>query len=125
MIERTVHVSGGPGQDWRYGTDNIRVAVDYSGVPAADAWRPRVWRTDLHTGRTETAANDRVWLPRGTMFYGGPERLHFGGDTTGGLVGHVPERFYAGASVIQDGRIVATDCAPDPGWFAPSPNATP
>lgn len=70
MIERTVHVSGGPGQDWRYGTDNIRVAVDYSGVPAADAWRPRVWCTDLHTGRTETAANDRVWLPSGTMFYG-------------------------------------------------------
>jgi hypothetical protein len=111
--------------DWRYGTDNIRVAVDYPGVPAADAWRHRVWRTDLHTGRTETAPNDLVWLPSGTMFYGGPERLHFGGDTTRGLVGSLPERFYAWASVIQDGRVVATDYAPDVGWLLPSPNAKP
>ena len=28
---------------------------------------------------------------------------------------------YAWASVIVDGRVVATDCAPDVGWLDPSP----
>jgi hypothetical protein len=31
---------------------------------------------------------------------------------------HIPARFYAWASVIQDGRVVATDYAPDVGsWI--------
>ena len=30
----------------------------------------------------------------------------------------MPERFYVWASVIQDGRVVATDYAPDVGWLA-------
>ena len=48
----------------------------------------------------------------------------FGGAATSvGLVGGLPERFYAWASVIQDGRVVATDCAPDVGWLLPSPDA--
>jgi hypothetical protein len=105
--------------DWRYGTDNI--PVDATG----DGPR-RWWRTDLHTGRTEMMVRDLVWLPSGTMFYGGPERLVFGGDVTGErTVGGLPERFYAWASVIQDGRVVATDYAPDVGWFLPSPDAKP
>jgi hypothetical protein len=105
--------------DWRYGTDNMPVDATGEGPR-------RWWRTDLHTGRTEMMVRDLVWLPSGTMFYGGPERLVFGGAVTGpGTVGGLPERFYAWASVIQDGRVVATDYAPDVGWFLPSPDAKP
>ena len=32
---------------------------------------------------------------------------------------------YAWASVIVDGRVVATDYAPDAGWLLPSPGAKP
>jgi hypothetical protein len=105
--------------DWRYGTDNMPVDTTGDGPH-------RWWRTDLHTGRTEMMVRDLVWLPSGTMFYGGPERLVFGGDVTGErTVGDLPRRFYAWASVIQDGRVVATDYAPDVGWFLPSPDAKP
>jgi hypothetical protein len=117
--------------DWRYGIDNVpggttdngRIGPGSGGVGDDPIEWYRWWRTDLHTGRTEFALGDHIVLPSGTMFYGGPERLHFGGDTTGGLVGSVPERFYAWASVIQDGRVVATDYAPDVGWLLPSPKA--
>ena len=105
--------------DWRYGTDNMPVDE------TTGYWPHRWWRTDLHTGQTEMATGDVVWLPSGTMFYGGPERLAFGSDSTRGLVGQLPERFYAWASQIQDGRVVATDYAPDAGWLLPSPDAKP
>ena len=107
--------------DWRYGTDNTPV-----GTPGTRGWPRRWWRTDLHTGRTETYLGDNIVLPSGTMFYGGPGRFSFGGDLTGGgKVNDRPERFYAWASVIRDGRVVATDYAPDVGWFLPPPNANP
>jgi hypothetical protein len=107
--------------DWRYGTDNTPV-----GTPGTRGWPRRWWRTDLHTGRTEAYLGDNIALPSGTMFYGGPERFSFGGDVAGGgTVNDRPERFYAWASVIQDGRVVATDYAPDVGWFLPSPDAKP
>jgi hypothetical protein len=107
--------------DWRYGTDNTPV-----GTPAPRPWPRRWWRTDLHTGQTEMYLGDNIALPSGTMFYGGPERFSFGGDTTGGgSVNDRPERFYAWASVIQDGRVAATDYAPDVGWFQASPDAKP
>lgn len=101
--------------DWRYGTDNM----------PADA--TRWWITDLHTGRTEWASGPPYGIMVGkTMFYGGPQRLEFGSDVTGGgTVGSLPDRFYAWASVIQDGRVVATDYAPDVGWLLPSPDAKP
>ena len=57
--------------------------------------------------------------------FGGRARLSFGSDTPAGDTGALPTRFYAWASLIQDGRVVATDYAPDTGWFAPSPNARP
>jgi hypothetical protein len=108
--------------DWRYGFNNMPGVCD----GCVEPWPHRLWRTDLHTGRTETAAGGDVWLPSGTMFYGGPERLVFGGDVTGErTVGGLPERFYAWASVIQNGRVVTTDYAPDVGWFLPSPDAKP
>ena len=37
----------------------------------------------------------------------------------------MPKRFYAWASVIVDGRVVATDYAPDAGWLHPSSKAPP
>ena len=108
--------------DWRYGTDYI--PVDPTGV---DRRPQRWWRTDLHTGRTESVVGEHVVLPSGTTFYGGPGRLTFGSDVTGGhtVRGALPERFYVWASVIQDGQVLATDYAPDVGWLHPSPDAKP
>jgi hypothetical protein len=50
-----------------------------------------------------------------------------GGDLTGGgsLGGPLPARFFAWASVIVDGRVAATDYAPDAGWLHPSSKAPP
>lgn len=45
-------------------------------------------------------------------------RLGFGGDLTGGGTRPGPvDPFYVWASVIEDGRVVATDYAPDVGWL--------
>lgn len=80
----------------------------------------------MHTGLTEMYLGDNIRLPSGTEFYGGPGRSSFGGDVAGGgTVNDRPERFYAWASVIQNGRVVATDYAPDVGWLHPSPDAKP
>src|SRR5262249_5030065 len=49
--------------------------------------------------------------------------LAFGGDTTGGLVVGIPAHFYVWAAEIQDGRVVATDYAPDAGWLHPTADA--
>jgi hypothetical protein len=109
--------------DLRYGIDNLPVAATGDrGVGH------RNWRTDLHTGRTESyhigppyaldgdSGLDTFWPPGGY----GPEgaRFSFGGDVAGG--GHLDGLvgpFYAWASVIEDGRVVATDYAPDVGWL--------
>jgi hypothetical protein len=107
--------------DWRYGVDNM--PVDPSGV-----WEHRAWRTDLHTGQTESAAGPPYGSVGKTFFdtfY--PTRWNFGGDAAGGgpmsMTFDVP--FYVWASVILDGRVVATDYAPDVGWLLPSPDAKP
>ena len=112
--------------DWRYGTDNEPVAT-----PGARGSSPRRWwRTDLHTGRTESTVAVALWEGGHGPFWGnhgsqsGDSGLSFGGDFTRvGRRGAVPERFYAWASVIQDGRVVATDYAPDAGWLVPSADA--
>jgi hypothetical protein len=100
----------------------------------------RVWITELHSGRTvvnpgggyfhETFYDKffEVFLPSENW---GGARLKFGGDTTGtgpnggGIVGGMHSPFYAWAAVIQDGRVVATDYAPDIGWLDPSAKAKP
>ena len=48
-----------------------------------------------------------------------------GGEYAGGgrVGGPLPARFYAWASVIVDGRVAATDYAPDAGWLRPSSKA--
>ena len=127
--------------DWRYGIDNLpRIAGDERG-------HHREWRTDLHTGRTESATDadwakvSKTYLATGypaeawggvsdsRRFPGNDARFYFGGefDTTQGTNIHgvklnVP--FYAWASVIVDGRVVATDYAPDAGWLL-RPRANP
>jgi hypothetical protein len=109
--------------DWRYGMDNM--PLDAKGE------RPhRVWVTDLHSGHTESAAGPPYGGVIGDSFYpaGGDfgVRISLWGP---GRPGHLPKsveelatdvHFYAWASVIQDGRVVATDYAPDAGWLDPS-----
>jgi hypothetical protein len=109
--------------DWRYGMDNM--PVDAKGE------RPhRVWVTDLHSGLTEAAAGPPYGAVVGDSFY--PNGGDFGvriGIFGPGRPGHLPKsveelatdvHFYVWASVIQDGRVVATDYAPDAGWLDPS-----
>jgi hypothetical protein len=105
--------------DRRFGIDNI------PGI-APGKEQHRAWITDLHTGRTLSA----VGAPYGKVgdtyfdtFFPGEfpgARLGFGGDIAGGGTHGLRSPFYAWASVIVDGRVVATDYAPDEGWLDPS-----
>ena len=125
--------------DWRYGIDNLpRTAGDESS-------HHREWRTDLDTGRTEWAVEKDFAMYFATGFNSGypgyadregfytgrdGARFRFGHvfDTTGGTKTRgfkVDMPLYAWASVIVNGRVVATDYAPDTGWLLPSPGATP
>ena len=109
------------------GVPDLRYGIDNMPVDATGAWPYRWWITDLHTGRTDWASGPPFGILVGkTEFYGGPGRFVLGSDVAGGgTAGGLPERFYVWASVIQDGRVVATDYAPDVGWLHPSPDAKP
>jgi hypothetical protein len=104
--------------DWRYGIDNM--PVDATGG------RPhRAWITDLHTGRTESVAGPPygivgnttfdTFYPTGLEDTGSVRWMLAGGKCDGCTDTDAP--FYVWASVIQDGRVVATDYAPDVGWL--------
>ena len=98
--------------DVRFGIDNI--PFDLVGQAH------RAWRTDLHTGLTTAA----VGPPYGHLgdtyfytFYPGERSLSL---ARFGLVLRPDEerfRFYAWASMIEDGRVVSTDYAPDHEWL--------
>ena len=132
--------------DRRYGMDNLPIDPSgWAGNPdsermargeLANGVAPhRAWRTNFHTGRTESAAGppyggvgetyfDTFYPPGGY----GPDgaRLGFGGDVAGGgtrtsLAGP----YYTWAAVIENGRVVATDYAPDVGWLDPWAEAKP
>jgi hypothetical protein len=120
--------------DWRYGIDNMPADAAENGPSR------RGWRTDLHTGQTEAGPEhwERV-LRNGGGFNSGlpPESadwepdatFQFGGafDTTQGSVSwgfELDMPFYTWASVIVDGRVVATDYAPDSGWLVATPGVT-
>jgi len=62
--------------------------------------------------------NPPAWM-RGLA---GAQLMFGGGDTAGGgsSAGSMPALYYAWASEIVDGRVVATDYAPDAGWLHPS-----
>ena len=123
--------------DWRYGVDNLPANV------GKDVHR--AWRTDLHTGRTEYSTEPlaNAWGGRGdpldqigkTQFgtgypagVGAIPRFRFynHGDLSGGGTYQAGAKFdkpfYVWASAIVDGRVVATDYAPDTGWLVPSPD---
>ncbi len=105
--------------DRRFGIDNVPGTAPGSG-------EHRAWITDLHTGRMVVgdagnySAVGEIYFD---TFYPGEwtgigARLGFGSDLTGG--GRRPglvDPFYVWASVIEDGRVVATDYAPDVGWL--------
>jgi hypothetical protein len=84
-------------------------------------------RPARHPGPSHPYGNPPPWM-RGLA----PALLGFGGggDVAGQPVQKQkpdtkPARFYAWASVIVDGRVMATDYAPDAGWLHPSSKAQP
>ena len=125
--------------DRRYGIENpLRIADNPSS-------NHRVWRTDLDTGRTESAVDGDFSKYFFSGFTGGypgngdqegfstgrdGARFRFGHefDTTGGTKTRgfkLDMPFYTWASVIVDGRVVATDYAPDAGWLLATPGSRP
>jgi hypothetical protein len=116
--------------DWRYGMDNIPADAAENGPPR------RGWRTNLHTGQTEAGPEhgEAVWrngggfksgLRFGSVGLSPDATFRFGGtlETTQGMQGwgfELDMPFYTWASVIVNGRVVATDYAPDAGWLVPT-----
>jgi hypothetical protein len=108
--------------DRRFGIDNIPSTAPGNVVH-------RAWITDLHTGRTmvgDAGGVDGIyfetWYPGEYPAGDIATRLWFGGgDLTGGGTrpGRLPGAFYVWASVIENGRVVATDYGPDVGWLEP------
>jgi len=116
--------------DVRYGIDNMPLDAVDDGPPT------RAWRTDLHTGQTDAGPEHdervRAAYTHGTPAVRSPQTEYprsgsdvaflFGGavETTTGSSGwgfELDMPFYAWASVIVNGRVVATDYAPDTGWL--------
>jgi hypothetical protein len=115
--------------DWRYGIDNMPADAVEKGIPR------RGWRTNLHTGQTEAGPGQGEFL-NGGGFQSGlsndsadwePDaEFRFGGarETTQGMQPwglELDMPFYTWASVIVNGRVVATDYAPDSGWLVAMP----
>jgi hypothetical protein len=142
-----VDYTGDGRPDVRYGTDNASDGSQVlpSGYPltaetipqpprlreeedrlVADRWweRTRMWRTDLATGVTRALACCEV---PDLMDAAIPLRMEDGEETTRGHMFVVPQDdervfyFYVWASMIEDGRVVSTDYAPDSGWIDISP----
>jgi hypothetical protein len=111
--------------DDRDGVPDRRVGKDNTPETMASWNENRVWITDLHTGRTVVQEGDYVGeVYVGAYFHG---RFSFGHDTPSeGMKGTslVNRPLYLWASVIQDGRVVATDYAPDVGWLDTSIETT-
>jgi hypothetical protein len=125
--------------DRRFGIENPLRTVD---DPSSNH---RVWRTDLDTGRTESAVDGDFSKYFFSGFTGGypgngdregfstgrhGARFRFGRefDTTGGMETRgfkLDMPFYTWASVIVNGRVVATDYAPDTGWLLATPGSRP
>ena len=112
--------------DDRDGVPDRRVGKDNTPETVADWFHYRTWITDLHTGRTTLQGRDPDYVGETrfqAMFLG---HFFFESDTPTGTIGMslVHRPFYVWASVIQDGRVVATDYAPDVGWFDKSIETT-
>jgi hypothetical protein len=91
-----------------------------------DGWheRLRMWRTDLATGAIQVRAccEDPTLMMASVH---GPREDP--AEAAAGIIFVVRQddervfRFYVWASVVQDGRVLATDYAPDSGWIDISP----
>jgi hypothetical protein len=114
------------------GAGDVRLGIDnmpYVGEPPH-----RAWRTDLDTGHTAARAGGpygTVEPPRTYLDTSFPGEGFFrdeGGNFARfwvALLDDEPQfRFYAWASVIEDGQVVATDYAPEAGWFDATEAAT-
>jgi hypothetical protein len=111
------------------GVADVRLGMDF--VPAElTPWGGtpgdtdvRAWRTDLRAGTTEFGPTGSSRAPCDCL----PPYHPSGGVATAHFHPHeaIPGRFYAWASVIQDGRVLATDYAPDTGWLDRSPASVP
>ncbi|MEP6639218.1 MAG: hypothetical protein ABJC39_07690 [Chloroflexota bacterium] len=116
--------------DDRDGVPDRRIGIDNLPVTAKGSHDHRAWVTDLHTGRTVSAVGPPYGrgVPFDSYFYAGyynGPAFDFGRDTTRGFRPGIRTHFYAWASMIQDGRVVATDYAPDAGWLDPGPEGMP
>lgn len=100
---------------------SVRNAVDYTVLPDGTILTAMVGDTFFGAvfpfGRADASTSPGCLA--------GAEVEFGGGDTTGGgsSSGMMPKRYYAWASVIVDGRVAATDYAPDAGWLHPSASA--
>jgi hypothetical protein len=103
------------------GIPDVRLGMD--NMPVTDEGH-RAWRTELSTGQSMSATG----APYGKVGRRYVDTF-FPGEFTGnvaefnvGLTEDDPTfRFYAWASLIEEGRVVATDYAPDVGWLEPAP----
>ncbi len=112
--------------DDRDGVPDRRVGKDNKPETVAGWDHYRTWITDLHTGRTTLQGRDPDYVGETrfqAIFHG---HFFFESDTPTGTIGMslVHRPFYVWASVIQDGRVVATDYAPDVGWLDTSLETT-
>ena len=128
--------------DVRLGMDRVPAEpTPREGAPAdTNDTDVRAWRTDFRTGVTayghagSSIADggipepaDPEWFvqvlgasvtpPPETVTYNPMAKFYPYNDGTPYGFGEIPGPFYAWASVIQDGRVVATDYAPDSGWL--------
>ena len=107
------------------GVPDVRIGMD--NMPVTEPGH-RVWRTELDSGRTESAAG----APYGKVgdryvdtFFPGEFTPNVAEFNVGLHANEPTFRFYAWASLIEDGRVVATDYAPDAGWLEPAPDTDP
>lgn len=115
------------------GVPDVRVGMD--NMPASLEEGHRAWRTELGSGRTLSSTGAPYGLVGDryvdTYFPGEAPSVLRGptGDVAEFNVGLRPGqgettfRFYVWASLIEDGRVVATDYAPDVGWLEQAPEA--
>jgi heat shock protein HslJ len=126
------------------GDADVRVGMDHVG-----AGRTRAWVTTLGSGQTrawlwtpsgvvgpEQQVRIRDWVhpifsarpdtgydPREARFWFGPYGVFT--FTTAPAAWQTPLRTYGWASLIEGGRVVATDFAPDVGWLVEAPQPEP
>jgi hypothetical protein len=100
--------------DYRYGVDNFNTGLGPCDGPigSCTTMPGRLWRADLRTGQVEVVA---VPQADDNTLAGEFPTLDF--PSAGFHIKNLGGRFYAWASLISDGRVVATDYAPNVGWL--------